>query len=207
MTSRSLDRDVFELFAELLDYPRAGLGPIAERCAALLAKPIPEAATLLRDFSAFATSTSQSQLEEIYTGLFELDASHHPYVGYHLFGESYKRSAFLLGLKARYRDHGIECGTELPDHLPAVLRFLAMNEDLAETQELVSEALQPALARMSRGKTEDPPDPDIPQPVHPGARYQDLLRALALLLATLSPEASSPANERFVDAQPSLACE
>lgn len=207
MTSPSLDPRVFELFADLLAYPRLDLGPSAEQCAVLLAEQVPEAAPLLRAFSAFAASTPPARLEEIYTGLFELDASHHPYVGYHLFGESYKRSAFLVGLKERYRHYGIACGTELPDHVAIILRFLAVNEDLEETQELIGEALYPALGRMAKGRTEDPPDPDVPQPVDPGAAYQGLLRALALLLETLVPDASDAAQGAFADAQPSMACE
>lgn len=207
MTTCFPDPRVFQLLADLLDYPRPGLGPVAERCAALLAEQVPEAAALLLDFSAFATDSPPARLEETYTGLFELDASHHPYVGYHLFGESYKRSAFLVGLKDRYRHYGIECGAELPDHLAVVLRFLAVNEDPAENRELIVEALHPALGRMVKGKTEDPPDPDVPQPVHPGAPYRGLLHALALLLEPLLPDASATAETPFVDAQPALACE
>ncbi|MEB2344383.1 MAG: molecular chaperone TorD family protein [Deltaproteobacteria bacterium] len=207
MTVASLDRRVFQLFADLLDYPRPGLGPIAEHCAALVGEEVPAAATLLREFSSFATGSPQARLEETYTGLFELDASHHPYVGYHLFGESYKRSAFLLGLKARYRRYGIECGTELPDHVAAVLRFLAANEDPEEAQELIREALYPALGRMAKGRTEEPPDPDVPQPARPGSPYRGLLHALVLLLETRLPDVRDPAAGTFVDPQPSLACE
>lgn len=179
---------VFQLFATLLDYPRAALIGVAGECAALVAGRSVEAAVLLREFESFAKKTALTRLEEIYTGVFELDATCHPYIGYHLFGESYKRSAFLLGLKERYRPYAIECGVELPDHLAVVLRFLAVNGDPDETEEIISEALHPALRKMLKSKDEEPPDPDIPKPPARGEEYRRVLQALRSVLLTMAPD-------------------
>lgn len=188
MASHPPEARTFELFAALLDYPRTDLAAAAEECADHVAQHSTDAAAALREFASFARRTSRARLEEIYTGLFELDASHHPYLGYHLFGESYKRSAFLLGLKARYRSHGVECGAELPDHLSVVLRFLAVNESPDEARELIEEALQPALEKMMKRSAAEPPEPAAPETLQPDQEYRGLLRSLELWIHALAPK-------------------
>ncbi len=189
MLTQSDDARLFQLFSELLDYPRAGLaGPAAESAA--LAEPrSEEAAQLLREFAAFAERTSPARMEEIYTGVFELDATCHPYVGYHLFGESYKRSVLLLGLKERYRLYDVQCGVELEDHLAMMLRFLAASDEPEQTREVMQVAILPALRKMIKGNPdEEPPEPDIPRHTSPGDEYRGLLRALQLIVAEEEPE-------------------
>ncbi len=190
---------VFQLFATLLDYPRTALTGVAGECAALVTGRSVEAALLLREFESFAEKTVLARLEEIYTGVFELDATCHPYIGYHLFGESYKRSAFLLGLKERYRPYAVQCGVELPDHLAVMLRFLAVNGDPAETEEMISEALHPALRKMLKSKDDEPPDPDIPKPPARGDEYRRVLEALRLVLLTMAPADAPPTAELPVE--------
>jgi len=186
---------IFHLFATLLDYPRRSLSGVADECAALISGRNPEAALLLREFESFAERTALTRLEEIYTGVFELDATCHPYAGYHLFGESYKRSAFLLGLKERYRPYQIQCGSELPDHLAVMLRYLAANRDAADSEEIIREALHPALRKMLKNKDDDPPDPDIPKPPARGDEYRGVLQALRSVLLTLVADDALPAVE------------
>jgi nitrate reductase delta subunit len=71
-------------------------------------------------------------------------------VGYQLFGENYKRSAFLLGLKKAYRDEGFEASaSEIPDRLSIVLRFVAQSKGGEEIDELLNRGVLPALARMT----------------------------------------------------------
>jgi len=151
----AIPRRIFALFADILDYPRGDLAATVLECRALVARRRPAAARLLDGFAAFASATPPGRLEEIYTGAFDLDtlsdldATCYPYVGHHLFGESYKRSTFLLGLAERYRAHGFSPPPgELPDHLVVVLRFLASCPDEELVDEIVEEALLPALRRM-----------------------------------------------------------
>lgn len=199
MIGKPIAGRVFQLFADLLDYPRTNLTGVADECAALVAGRSPEAALFLAEFESFAEETALARLEEIYTGVFELDAACHPYVGYHLFGESYKRSAFLLGLKERYRSYAIECGVELPDHLAVMLRFLAVNADLTEAEEIIGEALHPALRKMLKSKDEEPPDPEIPKPPARGDEYRRVLQALRSVLLTMAPDDAAMASESVVD--------
>lgn len=199
MIDEPIEGRVFQLFAELLDYPWTNLTGVADECAALVAGRSVEAAVFLREFESFAEKTPLTRLEEIYTGVFELDATCHPYIGYHLFGESYKRSVFLLGLKERYRPYAVKCGVELPDHLAVMLRFLAVNGDLTETEEIISEGLHPALRKMLKSKDEEPPDPDIPKPPARGDEYRRVLQALRSVLLTMAPDDAPPTAKMPVD--------
>jgi nitrate reductase delta subunit len=160
----------FQLLAGVLEYPQPGLAEAVRECTALLAADNLAAAACLREFGAFVEETPPGRLEEIYTGTFDLDAACYPYVGYHLFGESYQRSLFMLGLSERYRAQGFPAGGlrsaiagELPDHLAVLLHFLAACDDAALAGELVRDALLPALKRM--GVDGDLP---VPSPVGTG---------------------------------------
>lgn len=151
MTMRNPEhQQILALFADLLDYPAPRLAHKAAECEALLSSVAPEAATLLHGFCTFAEQASIGKLEEVYSGFFDLNPICHPYVGYQLFGENYKRSSFLLGLKARYRAEGFQASpNEIADRLSIVLRFVAHSEGGDGTDDLVREGLLPALERMT----------------------------------------------------------
>jgi nitrate reductase delta subunit len=141
---------VLELFADILDYPAPGLARKAGECAALIGAAQPEAAALLDSFRSYAEETPLGKLEEVYSGFFDLNSICHPYVGYQLFGENYKRSVFLLGLKKAYRAEGFEASaSEIPDRLSIVLRFVAHSKGGEEIDALLNRGLLPALARMT----------------------------------------------------------
>ena len=186
-----MDPRIFQCFAALLDYPAPGLGEVANDCASL----VPDAgAARLHDFAAFVAEIDPGCLEEIYTGVFELNAACYPYVGYHLFGETYKRSVFLLGLKQRYAAHGFVTGSELADHVAVLLRFVAMCSDATLSEEIIRDALLPALDKMCGGKEEnDLAEEDAPTHHRGRAEYQQLLRALQVTLQTWARGETVPA--------------
>ena len=141
---------ILGLFADILDYPAPGLARKASECAALISAAHPEAAALLESFCGFAEENSLGKLQEVYSGFFDLNSICHPYVGYQLFGENYKRSAFLIGLKKAYRDEGFEATvSDIPDRLSIVLRYVAHSKGGEEIDELLNRGLLPALARMT----------------------------------------------------------
>jgi nitrate reductase delta subunit len=72
-------------------------------------------------------------------------------VGFHLFGESYKRGAFMAKLNGEYRARHFSAESELPDHLCVMLRYLADVEDDEVALWLTDEAIAPALRKIAKG--------------------------------------------------------
>ena len=139
-------------FADMLEYPGPTLADRAEECRALVAAGHPQAGEMLGRFCAFAQANPAARLEEVYTSIFDMEQDTSPYVGYHLFQESYKRSLFMVELKRRYREQGFSFDKrELADHLGVMLRFLAQSKDAGLNRELIREAILPSLARMLTG--------------------------------------------------------
>ncbi len=153
---------LFYLFADLLEYPQSDLTESVRECEALISSGNPEAAALLHGFRSFEEQASLGQVQELYTRTFDLDATYHPYVGHHLFGESYKRSAFMVGLKERYKAYDFVVEGELPDHLAVMLRYLSICEDNDQVSEIIRDAMMPALERMvKKGAKANGGAPDV----------------------------------------------
>jgi nitrate reductase molybdenum cofactor assembly chaperone len=177
---------VLELFAELLEYPRPGLAPKAQELRKLVASESPEAAAVLAQFAAFVDRIPYDTLEEVFTATFDLNATCHPYVGFHIFGEDYRRSVFLLELKSKYREYGFDTGIELPDHISMMLRFMAICTDEEAVAEIARGALLPTLEPMMLGgpevaavaEGEEPP----PEAFDVGRDYRKVLSALRAVL-------------------------
>ena len=197
---------VVSLLADIIDYPHPGLAEEAAECRALVADSSPDAAALLDVFIADLERIPAGKLEELYSGAFDLDtlsefdATCYPYVGHHLLGETYRRSRFMLGLLQRYRAFGYEVPAgELPDHLLVMLRFLVRCTDEELADELVGEALLPALSRMTKDGEEAGLEGE-------GGRriYLRVLEAVRLTLAEVLWPDIVPASYEAVS-QPALA--
>src|SRR3972149_6407406 len=113
----------YNLFADLLEYPTPALPRQARACAEWLLVMHPEEAARLEQFQRSVDESTTERMEEVYTRTFDMQPVCYPYVGYHLFGESYKRGAFMAQLNEGYRTYGYSSGNELPDHVGIILRF------------------------------------------------------------------------------------
>lgn len=180
---------VFGLFARILEYPWKHPARAARACAAALEALDAEAARLMWCFAAFARGTPLGRLQEAYSRMFELDPACPPYVGHHLFGETYLRSAFLVGLAERYQERGMATGGELPDHLAIVLRYLSLSPPEEEVREMTREALVPALDKMRDKLGREP-------------GYGAVLQALRLVLRRLVPSDAAVASSDHTAAGP-----
>ena len=87
-------------------------------------------------------------MQEIFTRSFDVQAITTLGVGYVMFGDDYKRGELLVNLNREHREAGVECGTELPDHLPNVLACSAGGRIRRSSAEFVEEILHPALRMM-----------------------------------------------------------
>ncbi len=136
-------------FADLLEYPGPRLASLVDACISGLAPVDRAAAALILDFRRRLNGRSGGEIEEAYTSAFDMQASRCLYVGHHLFGEDSRRNQFLSLLAEHYQARGYSHGTELPDYLPAMLRFASEHESDAETEELIVECMIPALRKMA----------------------------------------------------------
>lgn len=165
---------LYNLFADLLAYPTPTTLQQAKQCLEQAQALHPEAISALETFSNGLEKLSLGQIQELYTITFDMQPVCYPYIGYQLFGESYKRGAFMAHLNEAYHLAGYSAGQELPDHLSVILHFLAL--DIAKRDDdfgraLLAEGLAPALGKMLQ--TFDP------QSENP---YFGLLSALHLVL-------------------------
>jgi nitrate reductase delta subunit len=141
-------KQLCRLFAEVLDYPSNSPLESATECVQQLEASFPKIARPMQSFVAFAQSQNPGALEELYTQTFDVTPAITPYVGYHLFGESPKRSAFLVKLQEAYKSHNFSNGTELPDHLCVLLKFFSVAQDPEFVIPLLQECVLPVLEKM-----------------------------------------------------------
>ena len=77
------------------------------------------------------------ELQELYTRTFDLSPVCALEVGYHLFGEDYKRGEFLARLRETENPYELGQEQQLPDYLPVVLRLLGQMEDAEERAAMI----------------------------------------------------------------------
>ena len=173
MNQDSIGR-LYASFSDLLSYPTSSTLIQADGCLAQLRESHPEAVTAFENFLRGLQKIELEKLKELYTTTFDMQPVCYPYVGYHLFGESYKRGAFMAQLNEAYHAFGYSAEQELPDHLAVILRFLGLdstNRSGEFCQTLLNSGLMPALEKMLKvfgAESENP--------------YSGLLSALHLLL-------------------------
>jgi len=145
----------YEHLARLFDYPRRdypawvqGVYDILAGRYILAAAEIEAFARRLPTQGEPFTPEELDEVQEIFTRSFDVQSITTLSVGYVVFGDDYKRGELLVNLNRELREAGIECGSELPDHLPVVLRLIARWEDRELAGEFVEEILHPAVERM-----------------------------------------------------------
>ncbi|MFN8404351.1 MAG: hypothetical protein U0V48_12470 [Anaerolineales bacterium] len=96
---------LFDSFAALLEYPSSDFGEETQRCLELMRSTNPEAAELCEKFANAIEGYSPQRMQELFTTTFDMQPVCYPYIGFHLYGESYKRGAFMAQLNEAY--HGV----------------------------------------------------------------------------------------------------
>jgi nitrate reductase delta subunit len=106
----------------------------------------------LAPFGRFVETSTLARLQEEYVATFDFNPSVALYLGHHLFGDDRKKGAYLIRLKQEFGRHGFTpSGSELPDHLPLVLGFLAYLARNAEgriRRSFLSECVLPGVERL-----------------------------------------------------------
>lgn len=184
-----------EIFADLLEYPGFSqkldapwmkdaamfrlldLPDTAERCALLVSMDFPAWAPDVIAFAETIATLTPEQREELYTQTFDFNPKRALEAGWHLFGENFKRGTFLVKIRETLREHDLDEGEKLPDHLTHLLRLLD-RLDQEEGEAMIAEIILPALRKISES-FEGKPNP-----------YGRLIRALVGIFSdSISAEA------------------
>lgn len=162
----------YDVFADLLEYP-------AEHWAVPIG--IAGETDSLANFRCGIEALSVSDLQELYTRTFDLNPVCTLEIGYHLFGENYKRGEFLANLRETEAAFALGQENQLPDYLPVLLRLLTKLPDEELRISLISDCLIPAIEKMLRPlrESENP--------------YRFLLEAVRATLQTEVPHVSAEA--------------
>ncbi|MBX2990080.1 MAG: molecular chaperone TorD family protein [Bacteroidetes bacterium] len=101
-------------------------------------------------FSKAIEGLNKGEMEELYTRTFDINPVSSLEVGWHLYGETYERGAFLVQMRNVLRRCGVEESTELPDHLTSVLHAVGRMER-SEAEEFIPSRVLKAMAKMLEG--------------------------------------------------------
>ncbi len=146
---KNLSDQRYCLLAGLFDFPTTSFVVRGRELLTLLGDKYPESAAALRQFLD-GIPERLLDLQELHTRTFDVQSATTLDIGYVLFGDDYKRAELLSHLVYEHHQAKNECGGELADYLPNLLRLVPnlRNEELQT--ELVSEILVPALTLMIR---------------------------------------------------------
>lgn len=143
-----MERGHYRLLAALLEYPDAKYPQRVQDLSTFLERRYIKSAAELDQFIAFLPDHDLLLMQDLFTRSFDVQAITTLDVGYVLFGDDYKRGEMLANLNREHAAAGIDCGTELADYLPNLLRLLAVLEDEELVGDLVTGVLAPALLEM-----------------------------------------------------------
>lgn len=179
--------DINHELADLLDYPMESWRARVDSASAFC-----EENGELAEFLTAVDLLSLTELQELYTRTFDLNPVCALEIGYHLFGENYKRGEFLANLRKTEAPFDLGQKDQLPDYLPVLLRLLTNLTDEELKTSLIAECMLPAIAKMLKSFN----DNDNP--------YRYLLEALQNTLLVQPGVESAVAIRQVATARTSL---
>lgn len=141
-------KSIYECLAGLLDYPDGDWRSLIGSFVEIAANERAENFDALASFREAVKNMSLSELQEVYTRTFDLSPVCTLDIGYHLFGENYKRGVFLANLRETEAPFDLGQEHQLPDYLPVLLRLLTKLDDEGLRSALVADCMIPALEKM-----------------------------------------------------------
>ena len=156
-------QQIYACFAQLLNYPTSGYMEKIGIATDLLKVDYATTVPLMTDFQARIESIEMGRLEEVYTNTFDINPACHIFAGHILFGESFKRNAFMAVLAEEYEKREFAIGKELVDHIPLLLRFLSVSQPDDEfINDLAVDCLVPVFQKMNGNFPDDATNPYVP---------------------------------------------
>ncbi len=141
-----MDLTHYNLLASIFDYPREDYTEVVTRARDYLLRDYPEAGSEFADFYEELPTHTLRQMEELFTKSFDVQSITALDIGYVMFGEDYKRGELLSCMNKEQIECGNDCQSELADHLPNVLRLIALLGEIPEKRETLEELVQIILA-------------------------------------------------------------
>lgn len=141
-------RNNLPILAAMTDFPGPGFAETVKEVQLFLDGRFPELGSILEPFTEFVSSVSLDAIQELHTRTFEVQAITTLDLGYLLFGDDYKRAELLVNLNREHTLAGNDCGHELADHLPNVIRLVARMADEETSRELIEKLICPGLKKM-----------------------------------------------------------
>lgn len=143
----------YELFSSLFLYPDDKFPAVVRNIISIssnidFVKTYKSSIKELEKFYNFLPVDSVQSMQELYIRSFDVQAATTLDIGYVLFSDDYKRGEILVHLNRECNIAKVDCGSELSDHLPNVLRLISNHSDYTFLNELVKELVAPALHKM-----------------------------------------------------------
>jgi nitrate reductase molybdenum cofactor assembly chaperone len=138
----------YALLAGLYQYPDDGYPQKVKDIQAFVDSNYPEACEDIDNFVELLPAHDLNKMQELYIRSFDVQSITTLDIGYVLFGDDYKRGELLANLNREHTQTDNDCGSELGDHLPNLLRLISKLEDQDLIVEMMEELLVPALQKM-----------------------------------------------------------
>lgn len=138
----------YHILADLFEYPNPEYPQKVRAVKHVLDDRYPVAAAEVERFLELLPGPDLVAMQELFIRSFDVQAMTTLDIGYVLFGDDYKRGELLANLNREHRQANNDCGRELADHLPNLLRLLSKLEDEELLEELAENILAPALREM-----------------------------------------------------------
>lgn len=136
--------------AQVLEYPDGHYLQRVKKVRQMLAARAEGEKYKMSRFSDFVSHARIDALEELYVQTFDVQSICCLDVGYVMFGEDYRRGQFMAQLKILENKYAVQCGSELPDFLPNILRLLPALK-YEECCSLIEKIVGPAMEKMLAG--------------------------------------------------------
>ena len=134
---------IFEHLASILSYPEDRIAEHVARLQDLAGKELPS----VQPLADFLKDARIKHVEELFTRTFDMNPSCCLEVGWHLYGEDYKRGELLVNMRQTLAEEHLPESTELPDHLSHCLLLLPRLES-EDAEAFARRYLLPALPKI-----------------------------------------------------------
>jgi len=138
----------YNTLANMFRYPDEQMVDYSKNFMETILMAFPDMFSELKKIIEKHNQLSIKEQQEYYLKTFDVQAICYLDIGYVLFGEDYKRAQLLVNLQNEHKKAGIDCGSELGDHLPYVLTLLSQTSDPDFAEELGFIVTTPAVRFM-----------------------------------------------------------